>query len=144
MGSIPIEARDLVSIILSIIALIITIFFFFVSSPDKITPQTYIIFGTIIILIFVGGFITYVTSKWKRMINIVENNRREVEDIKKAFDFNRLYQDTDTRLRVVESMIKMLFEKKGKRGQIDPRIIFWILLIILLVLFLRSIGFLKF
>lgn len=139
-----IEIKDLVSIILSILALIVTIFFFFVNSPDNITPQTYIIFGILILLILVGGFVTYLTSKWKRMSNLVDNNKRDIEDIKKAFDFNKLYNDMNVRLNVVETMIRELFNKKGKRGQIDPRIIFWILLIILLILFLRSIGFLKF
>ena len=42
----------------------------------------------------------------------------------------------DIRLRVLEK----LFEKKNKKGQIDARIIWIIIMLILLYLFLKSMG----
>ena len=42
----------------------------------------------------------------------------------------------DVRVKVLEKLI----ESKNKRGQIDPRIIWIIIMLILLYLFLKSIG----
>ena len=57
--------------------------------------------------------------------------------------------EQNTEIREVKKRLKMKKEKgiiekiirfKGKKGQIDPKILFWILIVILLYLFLKSIG----
>ena len=61
-----------------------------------------------------------------------------MNEINKSLKPDEFYNNMEVRLRVLEK----LSEKKGKKAQtgIDPRIIYWILLLILLILLLKSIG----
>jgi len=117
------------NLIIGIFAIVISFALFFVSSPEKITPQTLILFGIIAIVLLALSFITYIISKWNKMNNDIENNKADMVEIKKAL--------LDIRLSILEN----LFNKKGKKGQaIDPRIIGWALLLVLLYLLLKSLG----
>jgi len=66
----------------------------------------------------------------------MENDGRETEHIKRSLNFKELFDAVDVRLRVLE---KLMERKKGQLG-IDPRVLWWILILILLYLFLKSIG----
>jgi hypothetical protein len=77
-----------------------------------------LLFGIIIIFIFVRGFVTYVTSKWKNIVLLINDNHNQIEDIKKSLDFNKLYNEFEVRLKVMESVFKMLFEKKEEKERL--------------------------
>lgn len=130
------EVINLIAIFLSII---IPVIFFFITSSEEIKSQTYIIFGIIIFVSMGIGGITYIVTKWKIMGKDIGDTKKEIDEIKKDLNFKELWNSMDVRMRVLESLIK-----KNKKGQsIDPRILMWILLAILLYLFLKSIGFFK-
>ncbi|MBS3091961.1 hypothetical protein J4466_00930 [Candidatus Pacearchaeota archaeon] len=126
------DLRDIVSLALAFISVVIPTIFFIISSPDKITNQTLIIFGIIVLSIIIGSFLTYLYSRWKRM-------SKEIEEMQKALKVKELFNNMEIRLNVVEKLLDKLYNKRGQLN-IDPRIILWILLIILLLLFLKSIG----
>ncbi|MBS3075342.1 hypothetical protein J4429_02680 [Candidatus Pacearchaeota archaeon] len=54
----------------------------------------------------------------------VDNNYKQIEDIKKTINFNKLFQDLEVRLSVVESIIKMLLDKKIKREKLIQELSF--------------------
>ena len=64
----------------------------------------------------------------------IYKNHKEINEIKTSLNYNKLYNDMDKRLSVIELLLKK------KRGALDHRILFWILLAILLYLFLKSVG----
>ena len=76
------------------------------------------------------------------MTKDIKDTKRELEDVKKDLNFKEMYNKMEVRLSVLEKLLEKLL--KGKKGQIDPRIIIWIILLILLFLFLKSIGFIHF
>ncbi len=122
------KLNDIITLFLSLSALIIPLVIFFLTSPEDVSAQALIIFGIIVIVLFLGLFGFYFYSKWRNII-------RSVNEIRNSLKEKKLYDDMDVRLRVVESLLKV-----NRKGQIDPRIIFWIILIILIFLFLRAVG----
>lgn len=128
--------KDLITIAISLIALLVPFYFFIVTSPEEIRIQTYIIFiGTLIVLI-ISVFIIYIYSRWMNLIRNVNNSKTQIQDIKRNLNLKDLFSSIDKRL----IMLEMVARKKGKKAQIDPRVIVWIVLLILLILFLKSIG----
>lgn len=112
------KAGVVLSIIIGIIAIYLQI------NPPQ-SPQAKAISNlfffailTLIILYFIMDWFAYKINSYIKKINDTYN---DVQDIKKILGL----------------------KKKGKKGQIDPRIIILIILIILLYLYLRSIGYIK-
>ena len=70
------------------------------------------------------------------MTSQVQNTKSEVDAMKRDLNLKKIHDDMEVRLRVVEEFFKR------RKGQfvIDPRIIIFIILVILLILFLRSLG----
>ena len=130
---------EIINLLVLITSIIIPSLFFLLTSPSEIKTQTYVIFGIIALVMVVGGFVTYIISKWKGLVKGVKTIKIDIEEIKKDLIFKDLWNKMDVRLSILEHLF---FEKKNKKAQtIDPRIIVWIILIILIYLFLKSIGF---
>ncbi|HLC31732.1 MAG TPA: hypothetical protein VJK51_03615 [Candidatus Nanoarchaeia archaeon] len=136
MTQTQLEVKDVISIFLGLIAVVIPVFFFFISSPEEITFQTILIFGLISVLLLVGSIGYYLRGRWRMMHDLLMKHGRETEHIKRSLNFKELFDAVDVRLRVLE---KLMERKKGQLG-IDPRVLWWILILILLYLFLKSIG----
>lgn len=133
------KKRNLTSLILALIAGIITLVSFF--TQEEASSQTYILFGIIVIIVFLGLGAISIINKWSDMNKRISNNSTEVDEIQKSLNTHKLYNDMDKRMQVLEKLFDKLVIPKNKKGQgIDPRILFWIILIILLILFLKSIG----
>lgn len=126
------ELRDVVSLVLSIVALVIPLIIFIVSSPEMINVLNITIFVSIGILLIIFSFFVYFISDFNKTKDMVYNNSFEITKMKKSLKDKDLLKDMDVRLRVLESL--------NKKGQIDPRIIYWILILILLYLFLKTAG----
>ena len=134
------KVKEIINLVVMLFSLIAPLAFFVLTSPEEIQTQTYIIFGLIALFFLVGGFITYMFSRWNDMNRNLQKTNKDIEDIKKHLNFRMLWNKMDVRLQVLEN----LFLKKNKKAQvIDPRIIVWIILLILLYLFFRSVGFFK-
>ena len=133
-----IEIKDLITICISLITLIIPLMILFVNPPEKISPQTYVVFIGIILLILIGVYSIYIYSRWMQIIDDIKENSRAIKEMNKSLNLYELFNKMDVRLKVLEELI---FKNKKGQIRIDPRIIFWILLIILLLLFLRTARF---
>lgn len=130
----------IINLFVAIIAMVVPTVFLFLNSPENVKNQTYIIFGAIMVVLIIGASMTYIISRWKQMGKDIKATKTELEDVKKEFLFKEMFNKMDVRLSVLENLLG----GKNKRGQmIDPRIVFWIILLILLYLFLKSIGFLN-
>lgn len=133
------EIKDIISIAISFIAIVVTIALFYFQEPENIPPVAIILSVTIISFSLVGFIIIYILSRWNDLSRRVENNKKEILEIKKSLKLHELYNDMEKRLSILEKLLESK-NKKGQRG-IDPRILYWIILLILLYLLLRSIGF---
>lgn len=123
-----------------VIAALIPIYFLFKTTPSQITSTAVVIFGIIIGVIILIVIFSFIYQRYKNMSNGIINNKNELNEIKKDLNFKELFNQLDVRVRVLEQLLKMNNKKRGKEGQIDPRIIGWIILIILVILFLRQIS----
>ncbi|MBI2629991.1 hypothetical protein HYW76_02730 [Candidatus Pacearchaeota archaeon] len=132
---------DLFIQISTLIFAAIPIYFLLKTSPKEITYQALIYTGIIIGVVIFIIFLYFIRGRYKKMCNDIDINNKNIEDVRRDLNFNELFSKMDVRLRVLEE----LFKRKNKKGQfvIDPRIILWILLLILLYLFLKSVGFFK-
>ncbi len=107
-------------------------FFLFRTTPKEVTTQEILIFGIIIGVILLYGVFTFIYDRYRKMIYTIKQNKDDVNDIKKDLNLNKYFNKMEVRIKVLEEMIK-----RGKKGQIDLRVILIIILIVLLILFLR-------
>ncbi len=126
------EIKDAISLVLSAAALLIPLIIFIVSSPEAITSSLIIVFSSIGIFLLVFSFLVYFISRFNEINADLRKNNQDIEGIKKSLKYKDLFKDMDVRLRVLETL--------NKKGEIDPRIIYWILILILLYLFLKIAG----
>ena len=128
---------NVIGLYVAIVAIVVPTIFFIISASDEIKIQSIIIFGIISIIVIILSFSYLIYRGYRRMFNDFKENKRDINEIKKSLNYHNLFNEMDVRLRVIEK----LFEMKNKKGQfIDPRIIWIIVLLILLYLFLKSIG----
>jgi hypothetical protein len=125
---------DTFSLFASILAILIPTIIFILSSPENITPIAIIIFSAIGIFLLIALFSFYFYSRWKNLCDEIDKNKKENQEIKKSLNLNKLFNDMDIRLKVLEKLII------NKKAQIDPRILLWVIIAILLYLFLKTMG----
>ncbi|MBS3140629.1 hypothetical protein J4405_00620 [Candidatus Woesearchaeota archaeon] len=130
---------------LSYTGIIISLFAGLISTYGQFKyPQT----SFFLFLALMGTIVFYFVISWpmgyfKEKFKIIDNTNKEIETIKKdlniikdKLNFKSDVAKLDTRISVIEELIKM----KNRKGQIDPRWIVLILIIILFLLYLRSKG----
>jgi arsenate reductase-like glutaredoxin family protein len=133
------KLKDLVSIAISIVAILITISLFYLEDPENISSVTIAIFVTIISISMISAIVAYILSGWEKISKKVKDNKLTLERIDKSLKLKELYTDMEKRMSILEK----IFEFKNKKAQtgIDPRIIFWVILAILLLLLAKSLGY---
>lgn len=127
---------DFISLLIAILSLIIPLVSFLLSAPNEIKVQSLIIFGIMVMAIIIFSFIYFIYRGYRNISYDLKDNRKEIDEIKRSLNYKELFSTMDVRLRVLEKLL----EEKNRRGQIDPRIIWIIIMLILLYLFLKSIG----
>lgn len=126
-----------INALLLLVSTIIPAYFLFKTSPEEITGQAIIVFGVILVTLLTMVFFGYGYSKYKHIINSLDDDKVQIKEIKRYLNFKKTFSDMDVRLRLIEEMIK---NKKGEI-EINPMIVGWIFIFILLLLFLRQVGF---
>jgi hypothetical protein len=128
-----------IGIIVSILAGIISVY---VQNKE---PQT----GLFLFLALIGAIIFYFLISWpveyfRKKMKMIDLNSKKIEDMGKdlnivqdKLNFKSDVSKLDTRISVLEQLLKM---KNNKKGQIDPRWVVIIIILILLYLYLRSKG----
>ena len=107
-------------------------------------PQT----GLFLFLALAGAIFLYFLVSWpinfikKKIKNVDDNSeeiglvRKDLNSINEKLNFKESINMLDKKIYVIEEVLKM----KNKRGQIDPRIILIIIIIVLFFLYLKSKG----
>lgn len=131
-----IEVKDVVSTALASITFLVSAVYLLFTSPPEITSTMLITFGIIVVVILFGSVFIYFFSRWNILKRDIAESNNSLEEIHKSLNLQKLFNDMDVRLRVLEELIK----SKSKKGFIDPRIFYWIILIVLLLLFLKFAG----
>lgn len=139
MNEKSIDIKDIITILIGIISIIIPSYFLFMTSPDEIKNQMIIVFTSIIIILIIGTVISYIYNQWIRLNHNVKINKNKIEKLEKDLKGVELSFKLDKRIAIMENLIDKFINKKAQL-QIDPRIIIWIALIILLLLFLKTAG----
>ncbi|MBI2139962.1 hypothetical protein HYU14_03490 [Candidatus Woesearchaeota archaeon] len=93
----------------------------------------FIILTSIFVFIAFYFVYTFVWVKVKKYINQISDNSKRIEEIGKTLDYKEQFHQFDKRVSALEMHMK-------KRGQIDPRTVIFIILLILLFLYLRNRG----
>ena len=120
------KTRDVTSLIVAIIAMIVTLASFL--TQENLSPQTYILFSAIVVVVFLGLGVVSIVNKWNEMNQKIEENSKTMEELQKSLKDKELYNNMDKRVSIVEKLAdKILFGKNRKGQAIDPRILFWIL-----------------
>lgn len=127
---------NIISLFVAIASILIPSIFFVISAPETIKLQSIIIFGIIVVVVIVASISYILYQGYRKMFKDIQDNKKEIFEMKKSLNFKSLFDSMDVRLRVIEKLL----DKKNKRAQIDPRIIWILLLLLLLYLFLKSVG----
>ena len=118
---------DIVNLTIGVSALLIPFIFFLITAPEKIQIPSLVIFGIIVVTIIIILIAYQPYNKFKNISKEIENNKKEIKEIKSNLNTNNLFNDMAVRLKVLETLMK-----KNKRGiAIDLRIIWAIILLIL-------------
>ena len=128
---------NIIGLFVAIVSIVIPVIFFIISASNDIKSQSIIIFGIIACTVIIISFGYLIYKRYRRLFDDLKDNKRDIHEIKKSLNYKESFNNMDVRVRVIEKLL----DKMNKRGQfIDPRIIYIIILLILLYLFLKSIG----
>lgn len=92
----------------------------------------------VVIIIYIGFLylVFYYTKKIKTFFAKIEKYGADIEKINTKMNEEKRFNEIEKKIAVLE----VLSVRRGKKGQIDPRIILFIILLILLYFYLKSIG----
>jgi len=128
------------------IAILVGVLVVLISSYVQLrSPQT----GLLLFLSLIGAIFLYFLTSWtivyfRVRTRKIEHNRRSIEELRK--DLNNVKERLDireemynlsSRVSTIEQLHKMM---RNKKGQIDPRWVLIVIIIILFILFLRVKG----
>ena len=78
-------------------------------------------------------------NRWSTFIEMTKSNKREIKNLEKGLKDLEFSFNIENRILILENTMKNFINNKKADINIDPRIIFWIILILLL-LFLKVSG----
>ena len=131
------EKSNIIFQFFSIVILIIVSIYQLYQANKEVTPQAMIIFAIVIGVTILAIITAYITDKYKNLKTELKENREKMEEIDKRLKQEEKLNEFDKRISILEAI-------KNKKGQtIDPRWIITIILIILLYMYLKSIGVIK-
>ena len=140
MRTTNINLKEFITLAIALISIIIPLYFFYITSPDEIRNQAVIVFIGISIVLLISIPIIYFYSQWSFLIRKVLQNSNEIKKLEKDLKDIISSFELEKRLSIMEKLIGNIIKNKRSQIRIDPRIIIWIILIILLLLFLKTMG----
>lgn len=92
-------------------------------------------FVAILIYAGIAYAIIYYSGRVKGLVVKINRHEEDIEQIKGKMRETERFAEIEKKIAVLEAI-----NKKNKKGQIDPKIVLFIILLILLYFYLRSIG----
>ena len=125
------ENKNCIENIIVVLTLMISIYFQFQKTS---TTESMIIFAIIVIIV-----VLYFTSSYiKDKLSEIDKTKEHFLDLEKKIDYQKELHQIDKRVSILEEISTI--KKIRKKGTVDPQTLIVILLVILLILYLRSIG----
>ena len=126
---------SILGLIISLIGIFITTYFQFKD------PQTgNLLFLGILVFVVVYFIVSYVVGKFNQVNKntfLIIELKKDLNNLKDDFNMIRDVSKLEARTSFLENI---LFKMKNKRGQIDPRWVIILIILILLFFYLRSKG----
>jgi hypothetical protein len=101
------ERKDILPLVMALIS-IVTPAVIFLLEPKNLNPLNLFIFIGIGIFLLVIFSWSYVRGEWNNIVRRIENNNKEMQEIKKSLKTRSFFNDIEVRMR--------LLEEKSKRG----------------------------
>lgn len=115
------------------IATIVAIIIALVTQTLKLgNAESLILMGIIFVIVIIYFITTFIGNKFKQIDKLYD----KTISLEEKVNYMKEIHELDKRVSLLE-------KKKGKKGNLDPRIIIIIILVFLLYLYLKAIGFLK-
>ncbi|MAH06690.1 hypothetical protein CMI38_00385 [Candidatus Pacearchaeota archaeon] len=131
------EIKDIITIAISVAAILVTVTIFYLQEPENISPIAIILSVTFVSVAIIGMTMISIWSRWNYLSFRISSNKNEIAEINKSLKIRELYNNMEKRISILEEIIK---NKKAQTG-IDPRYIYWIVLLVLFLLLLQSLGY---
>jgi len=127
------KKKDWITLLTFIIAIFTVIFQVFQPKTQK--DQIVSMFWFVVIILYIGLLyaINFYGKKIKNFFERIDRIDKDILKLKKQMNEEKRFAEIEKKLAVLEVL-------KGKKSQIDPRIIFLIILLIFVYFYLRSIG----
>ena len=112
-------------------------------TPEDKATSVIFFFGLLFYIVILYG-ISYFMDKVRSYTDQINQNKKEILEIKEKMSLEKKFNDMDKRISILEVLKK---GKKNKKGQLqiilNPRILAIIVLLVLFYLYLRSMGIIK-
>ena len=95
--------------------------------------------GEIKFFLIISTVISYIYNQWTKINQIAKINKNRIDKLEEDLKDIKSLFELDKRIAIMENLIDRLISKKAQ-VRVDPRIVIWIALIILLLLFLKITG----
>ena len=105
------------------------------NSIDQVRAGIY--FLAIIIFVPIAFLLNFAWAKANIYIKQIKDNEKEIETIKSSLELEKRFYEMDKRLALLENV------PKRRKGEIDIKWIILAVLLILLFLYLRAVGIIK-
>lgn len=127
---------DFVTIIALLVGLATIFFQIFPPKTPIDQVKSAIYFLAILGYIGILYFVMWVTDRVKSYLNQINKNSEDIKELKEEMSIQKRFTEIEKRLSILEVL------RKNRRGRfaIDPKWIFFVILLILFYLYLRSLG----
>ena len=132
--------KEIITITIGVISLIIPSYFFFITSREELRNQAIIVFIGILIFLIIGMTVIYAYTRWSNLTQTVNSNRNKINQIEEDLKDTKSSFKLDKRMAITEELIDKFIKNKKAELNIDPQVVIWIGLILLLLLFLKTAG----
>jgi len=134
------KAHSLINILTLAVAVFAFVFQIFPPENQADKLKSTVLFLGIIIYILVFFFAVQIKDRVKEYVEKIEKNQKDIVTIKEDLKIQKKIADVDKRLAIMEQLSR---NRKGK-FEVDTTWIFFAILIVLFIIYLQSLGLIRF
>lgn len=124
------DGANIITLIIAVIAI-----YFQINPPQTATDKqtSLILFSALLLIFTISYFFINIFKNIKANEQQIDMNTSELRKIKEQMKFDSKLNDLDKRISIFERIM-------NKRGELDPRVVLIAIMLVLLYLYLRSLG----
>ncbi len=108
------------------------------TSDNNTSSSTLIVFGILVGVVVLSFVVTWFVSKYKEISLLLKENSKEMQETRKQIRQEKRFIEIEKKLAVLDAVSNS--KRKDKKGQIDPRFLLVIIILIILFVYLNQIG----